>query len=220
MFNAPDNSVWVSYLGVPGALGRIDLKTHLAEIYEPPFKNPAAKTEGYLPHGIDVDTNGVMWTGLNSGHLASFDRRKCKTPYNPNAERLGQQCAEGWTLYQAPGPNFKGVAESGSADAYYLNWVDQFDTSGLGKNTPFLNGSGSDAIMALVNGKWVTLRVPYPMGFMSRGMDGRIDDAKAGWKGKGLWTTHAEQATWHQEGGKGELPKVIHMQIRPDPLAR
>jgi len=143
--------VWVSYLGVPGALGRIDLKTHLAEIYEPPFQNPAAKTEGYLPHGIDVDTNGVMWTGLNSGHLASFDRKKCKTPYNPNAARLGQQCVEGWTLYQAPGPNFKGVTESGSADAYYLNWVDQFDTSGLGKNTPFLNGSGSDAIMALVN---------------------------------------------------------------------
>jgi hypothetical protein len=220
MFNTPDNAVWVSYLGVPGALGRIDLKTHLAEIYEPPFQNPAAKTEGYLPHGIDVDTNGVMWTGLNSGHLASFDRKKCKTPYNPNAARLGQQCVEGWTLYQAPGPNFKGVTESGSADAYYLNWVDQFDTSGLGKNTPFLNGSGSDAIMALVNGKWVTLRVPYPMGFMSRGMDGRIDDAKAGWKGKGLWTTHAEQATWHQEGGKGQMPKVIHIQIRPDPLAR
>jgi hypothetical protein len=220
MPNPADNSVWMSHLAVPGALTRIDLKTKLAEVYEPPFQNPGAKIEGYLPHGIDVDTNGVIWTGLNSGHLASFDRRKCKTPFNPKAPKLGQQCPEGWTLYQAPGPNFKGVTESGSADAYYLNWVDQFDTTGLGKNTPLLNGSGSDSIMALVNGKFLVFRVPYPMGFHSRGMDGRIDDPKAGWKGRGLWTTHAEQATWHQEGGKGQRGKVIHIQIRPDPLAR
>jgi hypothetical protein len=220
MPNPADNSVWLSHNVVPGALTRIDLKTKLTEVYEPPFMNPAAKIEGYLPHGIDVDTTGVMWTGLNSGHLASFDRRKCKNPFNPKAARVGQQCPEGWTLYQAPGPNFKGVTESGSADSYYLNWVDQFDTTGLGKNTPLLNGSGSDSIMALVNGRWLVFRVPYPMGFMSRGMDGRIDDARAGWKGKGLWTTHAEQATWHQEGGKGQRPKVIHMQIRPDPLAK
>jgi hypothetical protein len=220
MPNPADNSVWISHLGVPGAISRIDLKTKLAEIYEPPFRNPAAKVEGYLPHGIDVDTNGVMWTGLNSGHLASFDRRKCRAPYNPRAERVGQQCTEGWTLYQAPGPNFKGVTESGTSDSYYLNWVDQFDTSGFGKNTPFLNGTGSDSIMALVGGKWVVLRVPYPMGFASRGMDGRIDDPNAGWKGRGLWTAQAAQATWHQEGGKGQMPKVIHIQIRPDPLAK
>jgi len=220
MPNPADNSVWLSHLGVPGALTRIDLKTKLAEIYEPPFRNPAAKIEGYLPHGVDVTTDGVVWTGLNSGHLASFDRKKCKTPYNPKAERIGQQCTEGWTLHLAPGPNFKGVTDSGTADSYYLNWVDQFDTSSFGKNTPFLNGSGSDALYALVNDKWVTLRVPYPLGFMSRGMDGRIDDPKLGWKGKGLWSAFAEQATWHQEGGKGQLPKVVHFQIRPDPLAK
>jgi hypothetical protein len=220
MPNEADNSVWLSYLGVPGALARIDLKTKLAEVYEPPYKNPAAKVEGYLPHGVDVDLNGVVWTGLNSGHLASFDRKKCKKPYNPKAERLGQQCTEGWTLYQAPGPQFKGVTESGSADSYYLNWVDQYDTSGLGKNTPFLNGSGSDALYALVNGKFVTYRVPYPLGFMSRGMDGRIDDPKGGWKGRAIWTTHAEQSTWHQEGGTSELPNVIKIQNRPNPLAK
>jgi hypothetical protein len=28
------------------------------------------------------------------------------------------------------------------------------------------------------------LRVPYAMGFYAKGMDGRIDDPKAGWKGK------------------------------------
>jgi hypothetical protein len=220
MPNPADGSVWLSHLGVPGAITRIDLKTRIAEIYEPPYKNPAAKIEGYGPHGIDVDTKGVMWVSLNSGHLASFDRHKCKAPYNPNAMPVGQQCTEGWTLYLAPGPNFKGVTTSGTADSYYLNWVDQFDTSGLGKDTTFLNGTGSDALYALVGGKWITVRVPYPLGFYSRGMDGRIDDPNSGWKGKGLWTAEAAQATWHQEGGKGTLPRVVHVQFRPDSLAR
>ena len=31
------------------------------------------------------------------------------------------------------------------------------------------------------------MRVPYPMGFYTRGMDARIDDPKAGWKGRGIW---------------------------------
>ncbi len=217
--NPVDGSVWISYSVIPGAIVRYDPKTRLSEIYEPPYMNPKAPVQGYLPHGIDVDrSTGVIWTGLNSGHLASFDRRKCKGPLNgPTA--TGQHCPEGWTLHQAPGPNFKGVTDSGAADSFYLNWTDWYDASGLGANTPILTGTGSDSLLAFVNGRWVVLRVPYPLGFHPRGMDGRIDDPRAGWKGRGLWSTHAEQATWHQEGGKGQLPKAIHFQIRPNPLA-
>ena len=50
-------------------------------------------------------------------------------------------------------------------------------------------------------------------------MDGRIDDAAAGWKGKGLFSTYSERAPTHIEGGKGQTSKVVHFQIRPDPLA-
>ena len=84
-----------------------------------------------------------------------------------------------------PGPNFKNVKDSGSADSHYYDWVDQFDTLGLGKNTPIVTGNSSDSLIALVNGKFVVMRVPYPLGFFAKGMDGRIDDPKAGWKGKG-----------------------------------
>ena len=131
----------------------------------------------------------------------------------------GQHCPEGWTLHLAPGPNFKGAEKPGAADSYYLNWVDWHNTSGFGENTPMANGSGSESIYAFVKGKWVTMRVPYPMGFHTRGMDGRIDDPKTGWKGRAIWSTQAGQATWHQEGGKGERPKVMKFQVRPDPLA-
>jgi len=64
------------------------------------------------------------------------------------------------------------------------------------------------------------LRVPYPMGFFTKGMDGRIDDPDAGWKGRGMWANIGAFGSWHMEGGKGQLGKVAHFQMRPDPLAK
>jgi hypothetical protein len=219
----PDGMVWGSVLGFPGGLVRVNPgsnppETTLAEYYEVPWNNPKAPVQGFSPRGMDVDGNGVVWVALGSGHLASFDRRKCKGPLNgPTA--TGQHCPEGWTLYPSPGPNFKNVKDSGSADSHYYDWVDQFDTLGLGKNTPIATGNSSDSLLALVNGKWVILRVPYPLGFFAKGMDGRIDDPKTGWKGKGVWTTWGTRTPFHSETGKGTMAKVVHFQMRPDPLA-
>ena len=220
-----DGSIWGTLLGFPGAVVRLipgadPPKTALAEVYELPWNNPNAPVHGFSPRGLDIDRNGVVWTVIGSGHLASFDRRKCKGPLNgPTA--TGQHCPEGWTLYQLPGPQLQGVSDPGSAEASYYDWVDQFDTFGLGKNVPIATGNGNDALLALLpdSGKFVVLRVPYPMGFYAKGMDGRIDDPKAGWKGKGLWATYGTRTPFHAEGGKGTTSKVLHFQLRPDPLA-
>ena len=221
-----DGSVWGSSLGFPGALVRLTPgsnppPTALAEIYEVPWNNPKAPVQGFSPRGMDVDRNGVVWAPLASGHFASFDRRKCQGPLNgPTA--TGQHCPEGWTLHPMPGPQLKGVTDSGSTEASYYSWVDQFDTFGLGRNVPIATGNQSDALLALLpdTGKFVILRVPYPMGFYAKGLDGRIDDPNAGWKGKGLWSTYATRAPFHSEGGKGTTSKVVHFQLRPAPLAR
>src|SRR5262249_47888937 len=69
------------------------------------------------------------------------------------------------------------------------------------------------------DGKFVTLRVPYPMGFYAKGMDGRIDDPNGGWKGRGVWAAFGNRTPFHVEGGKGNLPKVVHFQMRSSPLA-
>jgi len=218
-----DGTIWGSVTGFPGGIVRLSPgsnppETTLAEYYEVPWNNPKAPISGFSPRGMDIDRNNVAWVALASGHLASFDRRKCKGPLNgPTA--TGQQCPEGWTLYPTPGPNFKNVHESGSADSHYYDWVDQYDTLGLGKNTPIVTGNSSDSLMALVNNKFVVMRVPYPLGFFAKGMDGRIDDPKTGWKGKGVWTSWATRAPFHSETGKGTQPKVVHFQMRPDPLA-
>ena len=125
----------------------------------------------------------------------------------------------GWTLYVTDGPRFKGTDIP--SDFHYFDWVDQHNVAGLGENTPFATGSNSEAILALdpETGKWLKLRVPYPLGFYQRGMDGRIDDPEAGWKGRGLWANYGTHLIWHVEGGKGTLGKVVHFQIRPDTLA-
>jgi len=221
---APDGSVWGSVLGFPGAIIRLNPganppDTALAEVYEPPLDNPKASVQGFSPRGMDVDRNGVVWAALASGHLASFDRRKCKGPLNgPTA--TGQHCPEGWTLYPEPLPQLKGVTDSGSAESSYYTWVDQFDTLGLGRNVPIDTGNASEGPLALKDGKWVVLRVPYPLGFYTKWLDGRIDDPNGGWKGRGLWSTVSTRAPFHMEGGKGTTSKVVKFQLRPDPLAK
>ena len=218
-----DGMIWGTVVGFPGGVVRLNPgpnppETALAEYYEVPWNDPGASVWGYSPRGMDIDGNGVVWMALASGHLASFDRRKCKGPLNgPRA--TGRQCPEGWVLYPTPGPKFKNVPDSGSVDSHYYVWVDRFDTLGLGKDTPIITGNSSDSLVALVNGKFTVLRVPYPMGFFAKGMDGRFDDPKAGWKGRGVWTTWGNRTPFHSETGKGTSPKVVHFQIRPDPLA-
>ena len=60
------------------------------------------------------------------------------------------------------------------------------------------------------DGTFVTLRVPYLLGFDAKGLDGSIDDPT-----DDLW----RRVSFHMEGGKGTLPKIVHFQIRPNPLA-
>jgi hypothetical protein len=168
---------------------------------------------------MDVDRNGVAWAALASGHLASFDRRKCTGPLNgPTA--TGQHCPEGWTLHAEPLPQLQGVTDNGSVEASYYTWVDQFNTFGLGENVPVNTGNASEGLLAFKDGQWVILRVPYPLGYYTKWLDGRIDDPDAGWKGRGLWSTVSTRAPFHMEGGKGTTSKVVKFQLRPDPLAR
>src|SRR5258705_127449 len=179
-------------------------ETALAEYYEVPWNNPKAKVQGFAPRGMDVDSKGVVWTVLSSGQYASFDRSKCKGPLNgPTA--TGQHCPEGWTLNAFPGPNYKGATDSASADSAYYDFVDRFDMLGLGKNVPLATGNESEALLAFVDGKFMTFRIPYPMGFYGKGFDGRIDDANGGWKGKAVYSTYATRAPFHMEGGKGTI---------------
>jgi len=212
MPNPADGSVWGSVaFQFPGALIRFDPRTQLSEIYNVP-------PPGFGVRGADIDTKGVVWVSLGSGHLGEFDRRKCKGPLN-GPKATGDHCPEGWTFHRLPGPAMADAPQL-SVESSYYTWVDQYDTLGLGANVPIATGNLFDGVHALVKGEFVTLRIPYPLGFYMKGMEGRIDDARAGWKGRGLWVTSGDRTPWLKEGGKGTKPLIVHFQVRPDPLAR
>jgi len=211
-----DGSVWGSFRGNPSGVVRLapganPPATALAEIYNVP-------APGFGVRGADIDSKGVVWVSLASGHLGSFDRRKCKGPLN-GPKATGDHCSEGWSFYQYPGPGFEGIGEN-SAESSYYTWVDQHNTFGLGDDVPVSTGNLNDGLIAFKDGKMIVLRVPYPLGFYAKGLDGRIDDSKAGWKGRGLWAANGDRTPWLIEGGKGSKPLAAHFQLRPDPLAK
>jgi hypothetical protein len=211
-----DGSIWGAMMGNPGAVVRVmpgsnPPATALTEVY-----NVAAP--GFGARGADIDGNGVVWVSLASGHLGEFDRRKCKGPLN-GPKATGDHCPEGWTIHKYPGPGFDGIGDN-SAESSYYTWVDQHDTFGLGRNVPVSTGNLNDGLIAYASGRMVILRVPYPIGFYAKGLDGRIDDPNAGWKGRGLWSANGDRTPWLIEGGKGTRPLAAHFQMRPNPLAK
>ena len=125
---------------------------------------------------------------------------------------------EGWTLHKYPGPGFDDVPNS-SAEASYYTWVDHHNAVGFGNDVPISTANLQDGFVALVNGQMVLMRVPYPMGYYAKGLDARIDDPNAGWKGRGLWSASGDRTPWLNEIGNGARPMAVHIQVRPDPLA-
>ena len=210
MPNPMDGSIWYTVFSGRSGLLRFDPKTKLSEIYYIPLP-------GFGARGGDIDSKGVLWVSLASGHIGSFDRAKCKGPLNGPAA-TGDHCPEGWSFYKYPGPGFQGIGDN-SAEASYYTWVDQHNAVGLGSDVPISTANESEGFAALVDGKMVLLRVPYPLGFYAKGLDARIDDPQAGWKGRGLWSSEGDRTPWLKEGGKGMSPIAVHIQVRPDPLA-
>jgi hypothetical protein len=216
--NPRDGSVWTAQpggdpggdLAYRGRLVRYDPAADRHEAFMPP-------APGAGPRGVDVDTQGIIWASLGgSGHLGRFDRSKCRQTWG-----TGDQCPEGWTLYRSPGPLMRTGTDASSevgADFHYYLFVDQFDTLGLGKDVVVMNGTGSDSLLAFVphEERFVTIRVPYPLNTYTRGLDGRIDDPGAGWKGRGLWFTNGGDPIHHAEVPRSFVGQV---QLRPDPLA-
>ncbi len=208
-----DGSVWYTvgvFGGSPGFL-RFDPASGLSEVFHAP-------DSAYGIRGGDIDKNGVLWGSMSNGHLGSFDRRKCKGPLN-GPKATGSHCPEGWAFYRYPAPSFEGHPQSTVESSYYT-WVDHHNVLGLGENVPISTANLLDGFVALKDGKMVSLRIPYPMGFYAKGFDGRIDDPNAGWKGRGLWSTNGDRTPWLMEGGKGAKPRAVQIQVRPNPLAQ
>ena len=193
-----DGTVWVPVPTVDGPQNKIfmlDPKTQKFTDYPLPLP-------GRLSHGVDFSTDGNVWFSAGSGHLGRIDRKTGK-----------------FTYWELPGAKFAGTGtETGSTEYPYFLWVDQFDTLGMGKDTVIVTGTTSDS-MLLFDPKreaFSVFRLPYPIPFYTRGLDGRIDNPNAGWKGRGIWTSYNSYLPKFTET---KLGYVNHIQLRPNPLA-
>ena len=224
-----DHSIWASGIGgTTTQIVRIERgsnppETCKAEVFMPPNKDQY-RGEG----GLEVDSQGVVWINWRgTDQITSFDRRKCKGPLN-GPKATGDHCPEGWTVYRSKEPTM--VNSPYAANLNYLMAVDRHDVAGLGKDTAISYALNSDELLAIAPSpsgrEFIHLRVPYPLGFYTRNAHGRIDDPKTGWKGRALYSATMTYAMWHIEGsptttgGKGQRPKVVKFQFRPDPLAK
>ena len=222
-----DGSIWCSGIGRGDRrLVRIEKgdnppESCQAEFYEPP---PDRMPDVIGSGGVEVDGRGLAWQNWRvSGHFSSFDRTLCDSTADPQA--TGQSCPEGWSYRRKDDPTYGDSFYH--ANESYLAHMDFHDTLGLGDDAPIYGSVNTDAmeVFSTDRGEYVTLRVPYPLGFFPRSGNGRVDDPDAGWKGKGYWASFSTYATWHIEGGRGEggpgvLPKAVKFQMRPDPLAK
>jgi hypothetical protein len=196
--NPVDGTIWQT----DPATGGPQNKLYMFDPKTRKFKDYPLALPGRLPHGIDFSTDRIAWFSAGSGHLGRFD---------PKSEKF--------TYWELPGPKYKGAGkETGSTEYPYFLWVDQFDTLGLGKNTVIVTGTTSDSMLIFDPKKetFLVVRVPYPIPFYTRGLDGRIDDANAGWKGRGIWATYSSYMPKFTETRIGS---ANHIQLRPSPLA-
>ena len=124
---------------------------------------------------------------------------------------------KGWSFHELPGPSFDTHPDIKVESSYYA-WVDQHNTFGLGENIPMAIGNLFDGVHALVDGEFITIRTPYPLGFYAKGFEGRIDDPDAGWKRTRTMDSSGGRNPWFLEDGKGTHPIVTHFQLRSTPL--
>ena len=226
MASPADDSVWGSVLGFPGALMRMD-----------PGRESAGDGAGGNLQGAMERTEGVGSGLLAARHGRRQGRRRVDGARQRSARELRSPQVQG----AAERPDGGGrQAVSGRLDALHgagtelqgrhrrrrgrlelLQLVRQVQFARARRERADCHGQRlGGALLALVNGKWVVLRVPYPLGFYAKSINGRIDDPKAGWKGRGLWTGWSNRNPWHNEGGKGKSSMAVHFQVRPDPLAK
>ena len=160
-----DDSIWGQAMDV--GFSRVDQPGYILRLVPGPDPANTALTEVYLPpdgvwgsRGIDSTRNGVVWTPFASGHIGSFDRRKCKGPLNGPASATGKHCPEGWTLYRMPGPQFKGVDEKGSANHAYYSGSIASTRSASATMCRSRRPMAAKSLLAVVDGKMVDSACP------------------------------------------------------------
>ena len=187
-------------------------ETALAEVYNVPLP-------GFGLRGGDIDKNGVVWVSLASGHLGSFDRRKCKGPLN-GPKRDGRSLPRGLVVPPvSPGRASKASARTAPSRATTPGSTST-TRSGSARTCRWSTGNLNDGLIALKDGKMVSVARALPDGLLRQGLRRPHRRSERGLEGpRPMGGERRPHAVAH-EGGKGSKPMAVHFQMRPDPLAK
>jgi len=155
--------------------------------------------------------------------LPAFDRRKCKT--KPSAKRRSRASsalrAGPSILY--PARSSKQTQQS-KAEYNYYNFIDRYNTLGLGNNVIILDGANSDSLVAFKQDtkEFVRMTLPYPMASsLVFSTAGSITPRTAGRDAGCGQPMRLEDRNWLREAQRSKHPQpACALQIRPDPLAK
>ena len=169
-----DDTVWGVGEQYPGFLVRLHRGNNppqpaRAQIFKVP-------EPGFDPRGVDIDRDGVVWTALAAtSHLASFDVRKCKDLNGPRSSTAASATKAGRSI-RRPVRSSR-APTSRPTSTITTGWTSSTSpASGRILRSPPVRTRIRCSCSNPQTGSGRTLRVPYPLGFYSRGMDGRIDD--------------------------------------------
>ena len=223
---APDGSVWGSVLGFPGAVVRLvpgsnPPETALAEVYEPPFDNPKAPVQGFSPRGDGRRSQrrrlggarerppGQLRSPQVQGAAERPDGDRPALPRRLDALRRAAAAAEGRDRSGQRRGELLHVGRSVRHARARREHADQHRQ----RRRRAARAEGRQV------GRCCACRIR--LGFYTKWMDGRIDDPNGRLEGPracGPPSARARRSTWKR--GKGTTSKVMHFQLRPDPLAK
>ena len=103
------------------------------------------------------------------------------------AESYRRSLPRGLVVFSISRPRLSKVSAKTAPSRVIIPGSISITRLGLGEDVPMSTANLHNGLVAMKDGKMILLRVPYPLGFYAKGFDGRIDDPKAGWKGRGLW---------------------------------
>ena len=182
-------------------------------------KSTRSRRPGYGPRGMDIDIQG---RGLDAALERPSGELRPPQVQGPQRadDRDGKHCPEGWTLYPLPGPQVRGRARARERRGELLH---------LGRPARHARPRQGHAdrhrqrervrCSRSRTARWSTSRARIRWASTPRGSTAASTTRTRGWKGRGIWTTAGNRTPFHVEGGKGNLPKVVKFQLRPDPLA-
>ena len=212
-----DGSAWGASEHFPGYIVRVDRgdnppETCITEVYKVP-------EPGIDPRGIDIDSNGIVWTALAaSSHLASFDRTKCSVLNGPRRSTARTARQDGSCMFPtAPVSRARTFRPTSTTTTGSISTTSRASARTRRSRPARTPTRCSCSIPKPANGPSCACRTRS--GSIIAVSTAASMIRAAGWKGRGLWANYGTHLIWHTEGGKGTAGKTVHFQIRPDPLA-